>query len=63
MLIAPGYARIAVIPLTLTLRQGRMLGVMFSIGEFAQLGGISVRALRHYDETSAPGPDSPPTDL
>jgi MerR family regulatory protein len=23
---------------------------MFSIGEFARLGGVSVRALRHYDE-------------
>jgi DNA-binding transcriptional MerR regulator len=27
-----------------------MLGVMFSIGEFARLGGVSVRTLRHYDE-------------
>ncbi len=27
-----------------------MLGVMFSIGEFARFGGVSVRALRHYDE-------------
>ncbi len=24
---------------------------MFSIGEFARLGGVSIRALRHYDET------------
>ena len=23
---------------------------MFSIGEFARLGGVSVRTLRHYDE-------------
>ena len=23
---------------------------MFNIGEFARLGGVSVRALRHYDE-------------
>ena len=23
---------------------------MFSIGEFARLGGVSVRPLRHYDE-------------
>jgi DNA-binding transcriptional MerR regulator len=23
---------------------------MFSIGEFAQFGGVSIRALRHYDE-------------
>lgn len=27
-----------------------MLGCMFSIGEFARLGGVSVRTLRHYDE-------------
>jgi DNA-binding transcriptional MerR regulator/effector-binding domain-containing protein len=27
-----------------------MLDVMFSIGEFARLGGVSVRTLRHYDE-------------
>jgi DNA-binding transcriptional MerR regulator/effector-binding domain-containing protein len=27
-----------------------MHGVMFSIGEFARLGGVSVRTLRHYDE-------------
>jgi DNA-binding transcriptional MerR regulator len=27
-----------------------MLGVMFSIGEFARLGGVSIRTLRHYDE-------------
>jgi DNA-binding transcriptional MerR regulator len=24
---------------------------MFSIGEFARLGGVSIRTLRHYDET------------
>jgi MerR family regulatory protein len=36
--------------LTLTLGEGCMLGVMFSIGEFARLGGVSVRTLRHYDE-------------
>jgi DNA-binding transcriptional MerR regulator len=23
---------------------------MFTIGEFARLGGVSVRTLRHYDE-------------
>jgi DNA-binding transcriptional MerR regulator len=23
---------------------------MFSIGEFARLGGVSIRTLRHYDE-------------
>jgi len=50
MLIVPGYASVAIIPLTLTPREGRMLGVMFSIGEFARLGGVSVRTLRHYDE-------------
>ncbi len=27
-----------------------MLGVVFSIGEFARLGGVSIRTLRHYDE-------------
>jgi DNA-binding transcriptional MerR regulator len=27
-----------------------MLGVVFSIGEFAGLGGVSIRTLRHYDE-------------
>jgi DNA-binding transcriptional MerR regulator len=25
-------------------------GAMFSIGEFARLGGVSIRTLRHYDE-------------
>jgi hypothetical protein len=50
MLIGPGYARAVRFPLTLTLGEGGMLGVMFSIGEFARLGGVSVRTLRHYDE-------------
>jgi hypothetical protein len=50
MLIGPGYDRAAKIPLTLTLGESCMLGVMFSIGEFARLGGVSVRTLRHYDE-------------
>jgi hypothetical protein len=50
MLIGPGYAGGAGSSLTLTQREGCMLGVMFSIGEFARLGGVSVRALRHYDE-------------
>jgi DNA-binding transcriptional MerR regulator len=27
---------------------------MFSIGEFARLGGVSVRTLRHYDEIQLP---------
>jgi DNA-binding transcriptional MerR regulator len=27
-----------------------MLGVVFSIGEFGRLGGVSIRTLRHYDE-------------
>jgi MerR-like DNA binding protein len=36
--------------LTLTQGEGGILGVMFSIGEFARLGGVSVRTLRHYDE-------------
>ena len=35
-----------------------MLGVMFSIGEFARLGGVSVRTLRHSDEI---GPLRPAT--
>jgi DNA-binding transcriptional MerR regulator len=29
---------------------------MFSIGEFARLGGVSVRTLRHYDEIGLLGP-------
>jgi len=62
MLIVPGYASAAVIPLTLTPREGRMVGVMFSIGEFARLGGVSICTPRHYDEiqlpfTRAAGPD------
>jgi DNA-binding transcriptional MerR regulator len=27
---------------------------MFSIGEFARLGTVSVRTLRHYDEIGLP---------
>jgi MerR family regulatory protein len=27
-----------------------MRGVVFSIGDFARLGGMSIRTLRHYDE-------------
>jgi DNA-binding transcriptional MerR regulator len=33
-----------------------MLGCMFSIGEFARLGGVSIRTLRHYDEIGLLGP-------
>jgi DNA-binding transcriptional MerR regulator len=31
-----------------------MFGVMFSIGEFARLGGVPIRTLRHYDEIRLP---------
>ena len=31
-----------------------MSGVMFSTGEFARLGGVSIRTLRHYDEIRLP---------
>jgi DNA-binding transcriptional MerR regulator len=36
-----------------------MLSVVFSIGEFARLGGVSIRTLRHYDEIGL----LPPTEV
>ena len=36
-------------PLTLTLCDGPVGGAMYTIGEFARLGRVSIRMLRHYD--------------
>jgi len=54
MLIGLGYARVAIIPLTLTPGEGWMFVVMFSIGELTRLGGVSLRTVRPYDEIQLP---------